>query len=114
MQSVYTVRRVRQTPYYTHTRHVYIHVLVCVCVFSEGFYLVSESKTLRLHTNQEEEYPAIMRENTVCSSQEPFHNYTSIRVHMYVCVLCTQNHSNTIIYIQYRSDSLTVTMLGGE
>ena len=28
---------------------------------------MSESKTLRLHTNQEEEYPAIMRENTVCS-----------------------------------------------
>ena len=34
---------------------------------------MSESKTLRLHTNQEEEYPAIMRENTVCFSQLYIH-----------------------------------------
>ena len=85
--------------------------MLYICVFSEGFYLVSESKTLRLHTNQEEEYPAIMRENTVFSR-----TLSQLYIYMctYVCVLCTQNHSNTIIYIQYRSYSLTVTMLGGE
>ena len=39
---------------------------------------MSESKTLRLHTNQEEEYPAIMREYGVLKN--PF---TTIRVHVY-------------------------------
>ena len=60
---------------------------------------MSESKTLRLHTNQEEEYPAIMRENTVCFSQ------------LYIHIIY-YDHSNTIITVC--SDSLTVTMLGGE
>ena len=72
------VQYVKLLPYYTHTRHVYIHVLVCVCVFCEGFYLVSESRTLRLHTNQEEEYPAIMREYGVLKN--PF---TTIHVLQY-------------------------------
>ena len=54
---------------------------------------MSESKTLTLHTNQEEEYPAIMRENTVCS--RTLYNYTCTTV----CIVCTQNHSNTIIYL---------------
>ena len=59
---------------------------------------MSESKTLRLHTNQEEEYPAIMRENI-------FVLFTTIHILQY-------DHSNTIITVC--SDSLTVTMLGGE
>ena len=64
--------------------------MLYICVFSEGFYLVSESKTLRLHTNQEEEYPAIMREYGVLKN--PF---TTIRVHM--CVYYVHRTiSNTI------------------
>ena len=44
---------------------------------------MSEIKTLRLHTNQEEEYPAIMREYGVLKN--PF---TTIRVH--VCTMYTE------------------------
>ena len=66
---------------------------------------MSESKTLRIHTNQEEEYPAIKREYGVLKN--PF---TS----MYINVCTSMKWCTLYVVRTCKCYSLTVTMLGGE